>query len=67
MGTLPLWKTCFSMPTSIWFFGFLTCGKTDFNIMGTAFGTHGIEEDSNKAIFTNVNLELVSCQVNNIG
>jgi len=30
-----------------------------FNIMGTAFGTHGIEEDSDKAIFTNVNLEAV--------
>lgn len=27
------------------------------NIMGTAFGAHGIEEDSDKAIFTNVNLE----------
>ncbi len=30
-----------------------------FNIMGTAFGTYGIEEDSDKAIFTNVNLETV--------
>ncbi len=30
-----------------------------FNIMGTAFGTYGIEEDSDKAIFTNVNLEAV--------
>jgi glutamate synthase domain-containing protein 2 len=30
-----------------------------FNIMGTAFGAHGIEEDSDKAIFTNVNLEAV--------
>jgi len=28
-----------------------------FNIMGTAFGAHGIEEDSDKAIFTNVKLE----------
>src|SRR3989304_1617292 len=28
-----------------------------FNIMGTAFGTHGIEENSDKAIFTNVDLE----------
>jgi len=30
-----------------------------FNIMGTAFGTHGIEEDSDKAIFTNVSVEAV--------
>ncbi len=29
-----------------------------FNIMGTAFGTHGIEEDSDKAIFSNVDLEV---------
>lgn len=28
-----------------------------FNIMGTAFGAQGIEEDSNKAIFTSVNVE----------
>ncbi|MCD4669746.1 MAG: FMN-binding glutamate synthase family protein [Actinomycetia bacterium] len=28
-----------------------------FNIMGTAFGAHGIEEDSDKAVFTNVKLE----------
>ncbi|HAJ94895.1 MAG TPA: FMN-binding glutamate synthase family protein, partial [Actinobacteria bacterium] len=28
-----------------------------FNIAGTAFGTHGIEEDSDKAVFTNVKLE----------
>jgi len=28
-----------------------------FNIMGTAFGAHGIEEDSDKAVFTNVMLE----------
>ncbi len=28
-----------------------------FNIMGTASGAHGIEEDSDKAIFTSVNLE----------
>ncbi|MFO7928841.1 MAG: FMN-binding glutamate synthase family protein [Candidatus Humimicrobiaceae bacterium] len=28
-----------------------------FNIMGTAFGAKGIEEDSDKAIFTNVNIE----------
>jgi glutamate synthase domain-containing protein 2 len=28
-----------------------------FNIMGSAFGAYGIEEDSDKAIFTNVNLE----------
>jgi glutamate synthase domain-containing protein 2 len=30
-----------------------------FNIMGTAFGARGIEENSDKAIFTNVNLESV--------
>lgn len=30
----------------------------DFNIMGTAVGAHGIEADSNKAIFPNVNLEV---------
>lgn len=29
-----------------------------FNIMGTAFGAYGIEPDSDKAIFTNVNLEV---------
>jgi len=29
-----------------------------FNIMGTAVGAHGIEEDSDKAIFPNVNLEV---------
>ncbi len=29
-----------------------------FNIMGTAVGAHGIEADSNKAIFPNVNLEV---------
>lgn len=29
-----------------------------FNIMGSAFGAYGIESDSDKAIFTNVNLEL---------
>jgi len=28
-----------------------------FNIMGTAVGAHGIEEDSDKAIFPNVNIE----------
>jgi len=28
-----------------------------FNIMGTAFGAKGIEEDSDKAVFTNVRLE----------
>jgi glutamate synthase domain-containing protein 2 len=28
-----------------------------FNIMGSAFGAYGIESDSDKAIFTNVNLE----------
>jgi len=30
-----------------------------FNIMGTAVGAHGIEADSNKAIFPAVNLEVV--------
>ena len=30
-----------------------------FNIMGTAVGAHGIEADSDKAIFPNVNLEVV--------
>lgn len=30
-----------------------------FNIMGTAVGAHGIEPDSDKAIFPNVNLEVV--------
>ena len=30
-----------------------------FNIMGTAVGAHGIEADSDKAIFPNVNLESV--------
>lgn len=30
-----------------------------FNIMGTAAGAHGIEADSDKAIFPNVNLEVV--------
>src|SRR4030042_256233 len=30
---------------------------THFNIMGTAVGAVGIEEDSDKAIFPNVNLE----------
>src|SRR5512134_1645071 len=29
-----------------------------FNIMGTAVGAHGIEEDSDKAIFPSVNLEV---------
>src|SRR5512136_3406187 len=29
-----------------------------FNIMGTAVGAHGIEADSNKAIFPNVSLEV---------
>ena len=29
-----------------------------FNILGTAAGTYGIEEDSDKAIFPNVNLEV---------
>ncbi|MBW2263632.1 MAG: FMN-binding glutamate synthase family protein, partial [Deltaproteobacteria bacterium] len=29
-----------------------------FNIMGTAVGAHGIEEDSDKAIFPNVDLEV---------
>ena len=29
-----------------------------FNIMGTAVGAHGIEADSDKAIFSNVNLEV---------
>jgi hypothetical protein len=29
-----------------------------FNIMGTAVGAHGIEADSDKAIFPNVNLEV---------
>jgi glutamate synthase domain-containing protein 2 len=29
-----------------------------FTIMGTAVGAHGIEEDSDKAIFPNVNLEI---------
>jgi glutamate synthase domain-containing protein 2 len=29
-----------------------------FNIMGTCVGAHGIEEDSDKAIFPNVNLEV---------
>jgi len=28
-----------------------------FNIMGTAFGAHGIEADSDRAIFTNVDLD----------
>jgi len=28
-----------------------------FNIMGSAFGAHGIEEDSDKAVFTNVKLD----------
>src|SRR4030043_2485918 len=28
-----------------------------FNIMGTAVGAHGIEADSDKAIFPNVNIE----------
>ncbi|MFC2119031.1 FMN-binding glutamate synthase family protein, partial [Bacteroidota bacterium] len=32
---------------------------SDFNIMGTAVGAHGIEADSDKAIFPNVNLEVV--------
>jgi hypothetical protein len=31
---------------------------SDFNIMGTAVGAHGIEADSNKAIFPAVNLEV---------
>ena len=31
---------------------------SDFNIMGTAVGAHGIEADSDKAIFPNVNLEV---------
>jgi len=31
---------------------------SDFNIMGTAVGAHGIDADSNKAIFPNVNLEV---------
>ena len=30
-----------------------------FNIMGTAFGAHGIEADSDKAIFPKVNLEVI--------
>ncbi len=30
-----------------------------FNIMGTAVGAHGIEADSDKAIFPNVNLEVL--------
>jgi glutamate synthase domain-containing protein 2 len=30
-----------------------------FNILGTAVGAHGIEADSDKAIFPNVNLEVV--------
>ena len=30
-----------------------------FNIMGSTIGAHGIEEDSDKAIFPNVNLEVV--------
>nr|MBN2277344.1 FMN-binding glutamate synthase family protein [candidate division Zixibacteria bacterium] len=30
-----------------------------FNIMGTAVGAHGIEEDSDKAIFPNVKLEVM--------
>ncbi|MFC1733173.1 FMN-binding glutamate synthase family protein [candidate division KSB1 bacterium] len=32
---------------------------SDFNIMGTAVGAHGIEADSDKAIFPNANLEIV--------
>ncbi len=32
---------------------------SDFNIMGTAVGAHGIEADSDKAIFPNVNLEVI--------
>jgi len=31
---------------------------SDFNIMGTAVGAHGIEADSDKAIFPNANLEV---------
>ena len=31
---------------------------SDLNIMGTAVGAHGIEADSDKAIFPNVNLEV---------
>lgn len=30
-----------------------------FNIMGSTVGAHGIEEDSDKAIFPNVNLEVI--------
>ncbi|MBN1156365.1 FMN-binding glutamate synthase family protein [Candidatus Woesearchaeota archaeon] len=31
---------------------------SDFNIMGTAVGAHGVEADSDKAIFPNVNVEM---------
>ena len=31
---------------------------THFNVMGTAVGAHGIDADSDKAIFTNVKLEV---------
>ena len=37
-----------------------------FNIMGTAVGAHGIEADSDKAIFPAVNLEVVFGQNNGI-
>jgi len=47
-------------------FGVITCASekvypvdySHFSIMGTAVGAHGIEADSDKAIFPNVNLEI---------